>query len=602
MRILLLLMIVMTEVFAAWTASYHVILLGQLPAWTTTVPFLILLPLLLAWSRRDWSKVVHGPRREWGFATGVLILGGILGFAALGIANYNPDDYNFFHRALVQASRLDQPFALTETGHLPAGLPQLSLLHAMTSYEPAVALIARLLGADPLGCYQNGGELLGVVLLTVVLALLYRQFRLGPRMAFAATVFAVLYMATDVRLPCSYGNILLYCWTGKVLLWGVLLPWTIVLVLRFLRHPCLSRWVLVLLAGVCAPGLSGSGVFLFPVEVTCVSVAYLLQGRLGWKRLRRAALVNTGSFYCLVIAALGILGVIPRPSNCDVWIQEFPGDWLQNLGLIFSGREVVLRDALLVLIVPLFALPRLPARLAVLLAAAVLLIVANPLAGPLWMRIVTPGAYWRFTFLLPLAWYAGLVVPALVRGHRTRLCMIGSRTIAVAAIAAALVAWHLSLYWPTRIRSELHVKSPWALRLPQREAEFARLAIPHLRGRFILGPQNVCICIALLDPQLKFYAIRGTQHIFANAGFPAEGRRRVAAQSAVTQGKVEEGRSAELAATLKESLNHGVDAVILVDSEPVRHRVMPQLAASAAGRWRLTVAGGGYALFLRSKK
>jgi hypothetical protein len=475
-------------------------------------------------------------------------------------------------------------------------------LHVMTPSMPAVALTARLVGADPLGCYQNGGEFLGVAWMFVVLTLLCRQFRLGPRMAVASALVAVFYLATDVRWPRSYGNILLYCWNGKALLWGVLLPWSIFLATRLLRRPSRARWIGLYLAGVCAPGLSGSGLFLFPAEMLCISVAYLLQGRCRWERLRRAALVNAGSLYCLAIVALGLAGVIPRPSNIDVWTRAWPAEWWRDLGLIFSSGDVALRDALLVFVVPWFALPRPLARLAALLGAAAMLIVANPVTGPLWMRIVTPAAYWRFIFLLPLAWYAGLVLPAILRAHRGRLRAIGSCSVAVGALVASAVVWRHSLFWPPRLASELQLKLPWELRLPRPESAFARLAIPYLRGRYVAGPQDVCISIALLDPQARFDAVRGTEHLFANAGLSAEGLRRVAAQRALTQGSRGEEPAMEPATALRKSFQRGVDAVILVDSEPMRRLVTAEFAASDAAVWRPVVAACGYALFLRAKE
>ena len=338
------------------------------------------------------------------------------------------------------------------------------------------------------------------------------------------------------------------------------------------------------------------------MEILCVSVAYLLQGRCTWKRLRRAALVNAGSLYCLAIVALGLVGVIPRPSNIDAWTRAWPAEWWRDLGLIFTGGDVVLRDALLVFVVPWFALPRPLARLAALLGVAAVLIVANPLTGPLWMRMVTPAAYWRFVFLLPLAGYAGLVLPAILRRHGGRLRAIGSCSVAVGALVAIVVVWRHSLFWPPRVADELQIKSPWELRLPRREADFARLAIPCLRGRYVAGPQDVCISIALLDPQVKFDAVRGTEHLFANAGRAEEGLHRVAAQTALTQGAAQGGDAAELARALRESFRRGVDAVILVDSQPVRRLVTPEFAGSGAPAWKPAVAGGGYALFLRAKE
>jgi hypothetical protein len=600
MRLLRLLAVLITGIFASWTLSYHFALVVRLPARATVFPFLAILLPLLAWSRRDGWLALHSPRREWLYAAGVLGLAGGIAFLSLLAESHNPDDYNFFHRALVQLDCLDQPFLLTETGLNPPGLPQLSILHAMTSYEPAVALAARLLGLDPLGCYQNGGAFLGVVLLVVMLVLLYHHFHLQPPMALAAALVAILYMVSDARPQRSYGNILLYGWIGKFLLWGVWLPWTLVLALRFLRRPRFSRMALLLLAGVCATGLSGSGVFLFPVEIACISLAYLLHAPLSWKRLRRAVLANAGGSYCLAIAALSLVGTIPRPVNIEVWTQGWPATWWRDLGLVFSHRGLMLRDALSVLLLPWFALTGAFARLATLLGIAVLLIVANPLTGPLWMQIVTPAAYWRFVFLLPLAWYAGLIVPSLCLKRASRLRAIGSRIAAIAAIIAIAAAGRHSYFWPSRVSSQISVKSPWEVRLPRQEAAFARLAIPHLGGRYVLGPESVCASIALLDSKVRFDAVRGTQHVLAQAGLREEGIHRHAAQRAVTQGDM--NQSQELVVALRESFARGVDAVVLIDSAPVRRLVMPQLTENAAITWRPSVAGFGYLLFLRTKE
>ncbi len=602
MKLLRLLLVLITEIFASWTLAYHFALLVRLPARMTVVPFLAILLPLLAWSRRDWPRAVRSPRREWSFAGGVLFLGALLGLLPLLIHNANPDDYNYFHRAVAQLDCLDQPFFLTETGLHPSGLPQLSIPHTMTSYEPGVALAARLTGMDPLECYFNGMALLSVLLVTAVLSLLYRHFRLGPRTALAATLVAVLYMATDLRHSRCYGTILLYGWIGKALLWGVLLPWTVLLTWRFLRRPNRSRFVPLLLCGVCAPGLTGSGLFLFPVEIACVSLAYLLQSPFCWRRLRRVVFVNAGGGYCLAIAALALTGAIPRPANTEAWIQGWPATWWQDLGLVFSSRGVILRDALMVFLIPWIALPRPFARVAMLLGVAVLLVVANPLSGPLWMGIVTPAAYWRFVFLLPLAWYAGLIIPSLARGHTSRSYAIVSRSVAAVGVLAMVVVWRHSYFWPPRLPHEISIKSPWELRLPRQEAEFARRALPYLHGRYVLGPESVSSTIALLDPTVRFDAVRGTEHCFANARLRAEGLRRLASQRAVSEGDAAGSPTKEQVAALDGALRRGVDAVILVDSQPVRRSVTPQLSGLAASDWRFAAAGFGYALYLRVKE
>ena len=267
-------------------------------------------------------------------------------------------------------------------------------------------------------------------------------------------------------------------------------------------------------------GFSGSGLFLFPAEILFVSIAYLLQSGPSWKRFRRVVLVNTASLYCAVIVAAALAGVIPRPANTDIWMQGWPTEWWQNLGLVWVTPQVVVRDALLVLVLPLFALRTPLARLACFLGVALLVVVINPLTGPLWIRIVAPGAYWRFIFLLPLSWYAGMVVPALLACHRSLARTTAARIVAMLAAVAIVVASR-SVASSYGTPAAWHFKSPQELRLPRPEAEFARLAIPYLHGRHILGPEHACICIALQAPGTSgFDAVRSTLHFFVNAGRP----------------------------------------------------------------------------------
>ena len=602
MPLLLLLVTLTIELLGSWTLAYHLaLLLGLSPRQAGIVFLGILLPVL-AFSRRGWMRAVHCSRPECRFALGVICLGGAFACLALCIHNYNPDDYGFFHRALVQLRYPDRPFLFEETGLHPAGLPPTSMLHVMTSYELAVAFAARLCGADPLWCYQNGIEFLNVVLLIVGVALLHRQFRLGAGMALLATFASILFMVSDARESRSFGDLLWHGSNGKVLLFGTLLPWSILLALRFLRRPRMGRFVPLAFAGVCAVGLSGSGLFLFPAELFFVSLAYLFQSRPSWKRFHRAVLVNTASVYCVVIVALALSGAIPRPANTDVWVQGWPGQWWRNLGLVWTTPQVLVRDSLLVFLVPLFALRRPLARVACLLSAVLLLFIMNPLTGPLWIRVVAPGAYWRFIYLLPLVWYAGLIVPALVARHKRFAGAITSRAAAVAGIVAIAIASQ-SVGASCCVLSSWHFKSPQEPRLPGPEAEFARLAIPHLQGRNILGPEHACISIALLAPGTsRFDAVRSTQHFLANAGRPEEGRQRIVAQQVVTQGDLYGLPVPELIASLQQSLTRGVDAVIVVDIERVRRLVVPQLASQGGIAWQPSVAGFGYALYLRQER
>jgi hypothetical protein len=586
--------------FASWTVAYHFVLLARLPMRVAIGLFAAILLCLVTCTWKQWQPAFRSAKRQWRSLVALLTLASVAGVASLLVDNFNPDDYNFFHRALVQLDHLDQPVLLTETGLAPPGLPPLSMLHVLTSYEPAVACVARGLGVDPLQAYHNGAAMIGVVLLVVVLALLNRHFGMGPGTALAAAGMSLLYLLSDARLPRSYGNILLYCWIGKTLLWGVLLPATLLLALRFLRRPTVGRFTAVALAVVCAPGLSGSGLFLAPALLASAGLAYLAAGRRSSRRVSRVALLGTAAFYCLAIALLASLGVIPRPANIDVWTAGWPTVWWRNLGLVFNQPAVILRDALLVVVIPWFALPRPLARLAVLFCAASCLLVANPVTGPMWVHAVTPAAYWRLVFLLPLGWYAGLLVAAAIRRRPAGFRAIASRAVVVASLLVLVVAWRHSVLWPGRV-GQFPLKSPAQLRLPRTEADFARLAAPYLHGHRVLGPETVCLCIALLDPSVRFEALRGTEHIFANAGNREEGLRRMTVQTVLTAGD-REWSGDEVASLLRPSLAGDVEALVFADVAPVRRRLAPLLGADAGGTWQCPLTRNGYALLLRTKE
>ena len=277
--------------FGAWTLAYHLVLAAALPATVTPVVWLgLFVPLIVAVvrkNRRDPSiaegwptgRLMPGRRRrrtaESSFAMAMMLLGAATGSALLFIGNFNPDDYNFFHRALAQLDHLGAGFFRHETGVTPSGLPQLSVLHVMTSYEPLVALTAHALGVDPLFAYQNGCTFIGALLMVVGFTVLYRTMGINRRLVLLATLGALVFMVLDLRPGRTYGSVLPYLWTGKVLLWGVLLPWSTTLTVRYLRRPLPGRLTVLALAGVCATGLSGSGVFLVPVQIVGVSLAYL---------------------------------------------------------------------------------------------------------------------------------------------------------------------------------------------------------------------------------------------------------------------------------------------------------------------------------------
>ena len=132
--------------------------------------------------------------------------------------------------------------------------------------------------------------------------------------------------------------------------------------------------------------------------------------------------VNAGGGYCLAIAVLALTGAIPRPANTEAWIQGWPATWWQDLGLVFSSRGVILRDALMVFLIPWIALPRpfvawrCSSGWPCCWLSRILSAVRCGWGSSRRQR--TGG----LSFCCPLAWYAGLIIPSLARLHQPLVC------------------------------------------------------------------------------------------------------------------------------------------------------------------------------------
>jgi hypothetical protein len=582
------------QIFASWTLAYHFSLLAGLPARVIGLPFIIIIALLHLPFWRSWQVVPLRLRQQGRFALSVLLLAGVLATPTLFVSNPNPDDFNFFHRALVQLQHLQDPFIQTDTGHGVAGLPPLSRAHVLTSYEVFVAMAAASVGADPVTTYHDVGSFLGVVLLVVVYVLLYGEFGVGRGRAVAATGAAVAFFLLDLQLDGrSFGNILLYLWTGKVLLWGVLVPITVLVAYRFVTEPGFARFSLVAMASVCAVGLSGSGIFMLPVLVLAVSAAYFFAGPPSAQRLRRAALLNLASLYP-VVAALVVAW--DRPADVSVWMTGEPLVWSENLRLVISDSGVLARDLVILGALPLAAGLALPVgAFVVLLSVTLTALCFNPLVGPLWIQTILPATYWRLLFLCPLPWCFGLIVPALTgRGH------IRQRTWTV-VVAAAAVALTLNAHWSSRtaltsLGDHLAMKWPGEYRFPSGELDFARAVSRDLQNRHVLVPDDLAVVLALVNPTVTFEAIRGTLHTFANAGQKAEGIRRLAAQALVTNCTP----TPEAVAAVRRSVELGVTGIVARGCNRDWLLEVVEVDRLPSNRWVESQRGDGYVLFLRN--
>lgn len=596
MKLLLFVIETALLIFASWTLAYHFSLLVSLPSGLIFAPFLAIFIPLLIFSQHNRRYALRFPKSECWFPFCVISFGSVIGIVTLFISNPNPDDYNFFHRALVQLQHLKEPFILTDIGHNIAGLPPLSIVHVLTSYEHFVAMTAALIGADPLGFYHNISACIAEILMVIVYVLLYRQFGLNRLQALGATIGAFLFFFLDLRLAGrSFGNIILYLWVGKVLLWGVLIPITLLVAYRYLCCPTFRRLSFVGMTGISAVGLSGSGVFMIPILIFGVSLAYLFSYGFSVKRLKHAIFLNFASCYCVVIAVGGIVGLLPNPADSSAWSQGWPSIWWQNFGLVISDSSILIRDLLILVLLPLISMARPLNRFLPLLTVTLCLIFANPLGGPFWIQIIQPAAYWRLLFLFPLPWCAGLIVCCIISPiHRSYKAAIIYISVGL-VILSIVTVYHFSGMKPHELRNYLHFKKPSEYRFPLPELSFARSISNRLQNKNILAPERIVVVLALINPTTRFEAARGTLHTFSNAGKKEEGLRRVAAQSLVSTCI----RSTDTENALLKSLEIEIDAIVVKECKPDLQAALVSLLTLSGSQWIEAERNNGYILFLK---
>jgi hypothetical protein len=530
------------------------------------------------------------------FALAALGLGAVAALPALVLLTPSGDDFNFFHRAIWQLGHLAEPFARGDTAFGVPGLAAISPLHALTTWEFGLAMGAHALGLDALGVYHNGAVVLGNLLLATVLALWLRELGFGARGSLVGVVGAIAFLYLDDPSVRSWAIAYRMLWVGKMVQWLVVLPAALLFAWRYLRDPTPARLLHPAACGICAVATSGTGVFLLPGVFAAASLAGLLLRPVAARRVIECGALNLASLYCFAVAALVLSGTLAQPDDMRAWVEGFPASWLENLRLVVPHAAGAVRNALLAFAIPAVLL-RGDARVFLVgFAAALVAIFLNPVLGPLWLEAAKPGSYWRVMLLFPVPLGAGLTLAALVE-------MRPSRVIAVAAAGIVLlssVAGRLST--PADFAVMLHrytTKSPLELRLPAAELRFVRRARAELGGRHLLAARGVSATAALMVPTLRIEAgrLQDTRHVFANAGDPNEGVRRLKAWEWASHCG-SPSRAEEAAA--RASIAGGVDAVIVVDcgleDAAARRRVLTHRGA----RFVEVLREGGFVLYLRS--
>ena len=580
-------------VFAAWTLGYHLCLALSWPAFAALICAPVIYAALCLSTRQDPKKALTSAKRCIPLVIGPVFIGLMMSGVTLFVFRFDADDVSFFHRALVQVDNLGAPFVLKNTQLNVPNLPPISIAHVMTSYEPLMAILGRLLVNDPLWFYQNVGAVLAAFFVPIVYVLLFRRFRLSPQHALWATAVAMVFLLLDGGVSRSFGNFaFVRLWQGKTILVTLFAPLLVLLGLRCLARPSRRRFLVVFLACVCTIGLSGSSLFLVPILLFTVSAAYCLSFGFRPRRLWKVIVLGMASAYILAIVAALVLGILPRPENTQVWEIWWPAVWWRNILLVLANVRTVVRSALALFLVPAVLLGPPFRRYLILFSVTLMVVFANPILGPSVLRAVTPAAYWRLTYLFPLPLCLGLVVMGFTL---RRLSTVSLARVIVAGATVLAVVWSFN----GSVFDRALFKKPSAYKLPPNELEFCRSVGGYIaRGACVLAPTDLAWVLGLIRPDVTFETCRAieTEHAFRCAGKPLEGKLRVTAQKVLTDGP----RSSKDEYAFLRCLEHNINYIVVRDRcldavlELLKVKgVTPSVLAGAVGYTLLAIPAPG---------
>jgi hypothetical protein len=595
----------LVAVFALWTLAYEIVLAGRFAAYAAVVIFLVAAAASLAlWfflrARPKSSGPPEGSPRN--VIAALLILAAVCAFLSLVVSRPDVDDVDFFHRPLVQSRHLDLPVILYDTTHNVEGLASPTTMHLLASYETAVAFAARFLHLDPLSLYQNSACAAASFLVPIVYFLLARRLGLAPAASFFTSLGAAAFLWFDGNLHASFGNYaFVRLWQGKCILLTLLCPLAAVFALDYWHAPSWRTWLPLLLAGIAGLGLSGTALFAMPVLVFILSIALaaddiIRQPYCVRRALANALILNLSSAYCACISAGFLLGLIPQLRDIALSqdIYRATESWIVNIRLTLGQDPSILWYAALLVFGPLLSPAPRKTFIVLLWSLAGVALCFNPLTGPLWLAALHT-VYWRLLFLLPVALSAGLVFAgaASLLGAPLRRPAVFAKALLVLVLAVLFIR-HFSM--ATFSTSNFaFLKSPLAWRSDPVVLRFASQAVPFLKDRNLLAPQEVAAVLPLLEPSIRLETQRAwvTEVLFTEVlRKPDEAARRLNAQALVAGQK----SSPAALAAFETSIRSGVDAVVAANAAVPA--VEPVLAR-ADGGWRRACSGADYTLFIR---
>ncbi|MDD4957082.1 MAG: DUF6077 domain-containing protein [Candidatus Omnitrophica bacterium] len=590
---------ILLMVFSSWTLAYHLALFRGTPVYGILLPFVVFLVVnLLGFTRRGvlkgefsrayaCSRNEEGPNKKIFYA--FLCLSVLTGIFVLVSLRPDADDLIYIRRVIMQIQNPASAIMITDTIHLPVGLPPISYLHVMTSYEYFLGMLSYFSGADLLAMYYNYAPFLLGLLIPLVYFSIYRTLRLGRAMALASTVGVLCFLVVDGALHNSFGShALVRIWQGKTVLMAFLVPVALWAGLRFFARPSGRYFYMLFMIGISSVGLTGSGLILIPIYYAGLSVSYLLNGGVNGKRLKKAVFPLLAAAYPAVISAAFVLHMLPMPLE-STFTQKGAVGWWEVLSEVVNGKLELLRDVTVLFILPFIVLKKRQARSIAGLSAALVLIFANPVSMRAWISVVDPGVLWRVFYLFPLPLCSGLLAAAVYK------CWIKDRDyLSFRSVAILLITLIFVFSFDKSAISGF--KAPWEYQLTKREAAFSEEAGDLVRGRYILAPWDIVSVQGLLntDSRYETHWMGGTRLVFLNSGDLAEGYRRYLAQEFITS----DAPAPLMAAAFAQSIRNGVDCVIMDESRLGR---VANVIDIRNGEWSAPLRKNGYVLLLKKK-
>jgi hypothetical protein len=608
---------------AFWTLAYQLVLILRWPAETITWCFLVIAIAGFLALQRLWQKTSAMPGKGYQFHLSHLLLL-ILGFGCtitvLFVRRPNQDDVVYFHRVLTQLVDLNQPIYLRQTS-VDMDAAAFSPVHLATSYEMLMGVLGHYLGIDPLYFYQVIGHAIAAFSLPFVLYWCIRRFELNrwaaaigtplgvgflvlaDRSSFGALLGAVKSLqSADPSGWVGFATVSGYMWQGKPIVLILFLPIALALSYRFLNQGSASDLVWLTLLDIAGVGLSNIALYAIPALICCSWIAFVTlqlfehktRGEVS-KQIRRGLLLAIPLVYPIAILASLKLDIIPKPIDIHLLGPKYM-PWREAVDYAIGGPTEYLRDALLMIAVPLLILRGTTGLFIFFYLCAVWLFCLNPLLAPVWMANILAPTYFRLVYLLQFPLLCALLGAAGPRLASSR-SLLKDRLVTVLALSVVIVTFAYSYrglsIMPRDPKLGIGWKSPKEYQLLPANVQFAKAAGSYIAHAKLLVPTWTAGCeLPLLFPEMKVVAPRLVVHYFANAGNAKEGILRQEAQAFIEKNPAENAAQLQvLEPRFREVIETGrANAVAVPESES--ERVLATLKSIDAGWHRVLEAGG----------